>query len=104
MKKIRKIYQRVVLWIIGKLADTIVRPAPMAAIEKLGLKPFMHIVAGENGIRHIGIYCDGLWKALNGFPEMGIAGEIPLRIQVQEQEQEAVKPKSRRVKKKGKQK
>jgi hypothetical protein len=78
--KLRRTYERFVVWLIGKLADTIVRPAPLELVSKLELKPFMHVVFGDNGVRHIGIYCDGLWKSLNGYPEMGIQGEIGFKI------------------------
>lgn len=78
--KLRRTYERFVVWLIRVLADTIVRPAPLELVSKLELKPFMHVVFGDNGVRHIGIYCDGVWKALNGYPEMGIQGELGLKF------------------------
>lgn len=98
MHKIRKAYERVVIWLIGKLADTIVRPADIKIVELLDLKPFMHIIRGENGVRHIGIYCDPVWKTLNGFPYMGTEGEMQLSLQREESEQPAAKRKPRRRK------
>ena len=71
MQKIRKAYERVIVWIIGTLAQTIVRPGNVPLVQLLNLQPLMHVIRGDNGVRFIGIYCDALWKSLNGFPKVG---------------------------------
>lgn len=67
MGRIKKAYERAVIWIIGTLAETIIRSEPIDVVKKLNLQPFMNVVRGEEGIRFIGIYCDSLWKAVNDY-------------------------------------
>jgi hypothetical protein len=100
MHKIRKAYERVALWLINQLATTIVRSADIGIVELLDLKPFMHVIRGDNGVRHIGIYCDPVWKTLNGFPNSGAPYEMKVRFEPESDKPEIeAKPKTTRRRK-----
>jgi hypothetical protein len=85
MNSIYTTYEKVILWIIGKLAETIIRPEPNSVSKRLNLQPFMKVVRGTTGIRSIGIYCDILWKVFNeaelqgGFTRLNV--EVPQMAQ-----------------------
>ena len=96
MQKIRNAYERLIVWLIGTLAQTIVRPANIPLVQLLNLQPLMHVIRGDNGVRFIGVYCDSLWKSLNGFPKVGSGrDDIESISLIQETDDAAPKRKSK---------